>query len=116
MKWPSLVREASSCHRPSTSRPMILSAAASGCNTRCGKSGVGAGPLPGQMLGGGAMNDIALVILPETADDAEAIERLHERTFGPGRYAKTAYRLREQVAHRPDLSFAARIGTLLVGS
>lgn len=62
------------------------------------------------------MNDIALTILPETADDAEAIERLHERTFGPGRYAKTAYRLREQVAHRLDLSFTARIGTLLVGS
>jgi predicted N-acetyltransferase YhbS len=62
------------------------------------------------------MNDIALTILPETADDADAIERLHERTFGPGRYAKTAYRLREQVAHRLDVSFTARIGTLLVGS
>jgi predicted N-acetyltransferase YhbS len=62
------------------------------------------------------MNDISLTILPETKDDAEAIERLHERTFGPGRYAKTAYRLREQVTHRPDLSFTARIGTLLVGS
>ncbi len=62
------------------------------------------------------MNDISLAILPETADDAAAIERLHERTFGPGRYAKTAYRLREQVAHRLDVSFTARIGTLLVGS
>jgi predicted N-acetyltransferase YhbS len=62
------------------------------------------------------MNDISLTILPETKDDAEAIERLHERTFGPGRYAKTAYRLREQVEHRLDLSFTARIGTLLVGS
>jgi predicted N-acetyltransferase YhbS len=62
------------------------------------------------------MNDISLMILAETKGDAEAIERLHERTFGPGRYAKTAYRLREQVAHRLDLSFTARIGTLLVGS
>ena len=62
------------------------------------------------------MNDIALTIAPETADDAAAIERLHERTFGPGRYAKTAYRLREQVVHRLDVSFTARIGTLLVGS
>jgi len=62
------------------------------------------------------MNDISLTILPETKDDAEGIERLHERTFGPGRYAKTAYRLREQVPHRLDLSFTARIGTLLVGS
>jgi predicted N-acetyltransferase YhbS len=62
------------------------------------------------------MNDISLTILPEAEGDAEAIERLHERTFGPGRYAKTAYRLREQVSHRLDLSFIARIGTLLVGS
>jgi len=68
------------------------------------------------MLGGGAMTDISLTILPETQGDAPAIERLHERTFGPGRYAKTAYRLREQVAHSLDLSFTARIGTLLVGS
>jgi predicted N-acetyltransferase YhbS len=62
------------------------------------------------------MNDPTLTILPETADDAAAIERLHERTFGPGRYARTAYRIREGVAHRPELSFTARIGTLLVGS
>lgn len=62
------------------------------------------------------MTDVSLSILPETEGDAGAIERLHERTFGPGRYAKTAYRLREQVAHRLDLSFTARVGTLLVGS
>jgi len=62
------------------------------------------------------MSDVSLTILPETAADAAAIDRLHERTFGPGRFAKTAYRLREQVAHRLDVSFAARIGTLLVGS
>jgi predicted N-acetyltransferase YhbS len=55
-------------------------------------------------------------ILPETPEDAGAIERLHERTFGPGRYAKSAYRLREGAEHRIDLSFTARIGTLLVGS
>jgi predicted N-acetyltransferase YhbS len=52
-----------------------------------------------------------LTILPETPADAVAIERLHERTFGPGRYAKTAYRLREQVAHSLDLSFTARVGS-----
>src|SRR5262245_50146045 len=62
------------------------------------------------------MSDLSITILPETADDALAIERLHERTFGPGRYARTAYRIREQIAHRLDLSFTARIGTLLVGS
>ena len=68
------------------------------------------------MLGGGAMNDISVSIQPEAPHDAVAIERLHERTFGPGRYAKTAYRLREQVEHIRELSFTARIGTLLIGS
>jgi predicted N-acetyltransferase YhbS len=62
------------------------------------------------------MSDIALTILPETKADGQAIERLNERTFGPGRYAKTAYRLREQVPHSLDVSFIARIGTLLIGS
>src|SRR4051794_36917527 len=62
------------------------------------------------------MNDIAVTIMPENAADALAIERLHERTFGPGRFAKTAYRIRERIPHLPVLSFTARIGTLLVGS
>jgi predicted N-acetyltransferase YhbS len=62
------------------------------------------------------MNDLSITILPETAEDALAIERLHERTFGPGRYARTAYRIREEMTHRLELSFTARIGTLLVGS
>ena len=62
------------------------------------------------------MTDLSLTILPETAADAEAIERLHERTFGPGRYARSAFRIRERMTHRLDLSFTARIGTLLVGS
>src|SRR5258708_23643729 len=62
------------------------------------------------------MTDLSLTIRAETADDAAAIERLHERTFGPGRYAKTAYRIREGWPHAPALSFTARIGTLLVGS
>jgi predicted N-acetyltransferase YhbS len=62
------------------------------------------------------MTDLSLTILAETANDAQIIERLHARTFGPGRYVLSAYRLREHVDHRLDLSFTARIGTLLVGS
>lgn len=62
------------------------------------------------------MTDLSLTILAETPNDAQAIERLHERTFGPGRYVLSAYRLREHVEHLPDLSFTARIGTLMVGS
>ena len=62
------------------------------------------------------MSELTLTILPETVGDALAIERLHERTFGPGRYARSAYRIREGRGHLLELSFTARIGTLLVGS
>jgi predicted N-acetyltransferase YhbS len=62
------------------------------------------------------MNELALTIVPETAQDIDALEKLHERTFGPGRYTRTAYRLREGRHHLLELSFTARIGTLLVGS
>jgi len=68
------------------------------------------------MLIGTTMSELNLTILPETAEDALGVERLHERTFGPGRYARTAYRIREGRGHLLDLSFTARIGTLLVGS
>ena len=62
------------------------------------------------------MSDLSLTILPEKPNDADAIERLHERTFGPGRFVLSADRLREHVDHLLELSFTARIGTLLVGS
>src|ERR1700681_4062662 len=62
------------------------------------------------------MSELSLTILAETPDDALAIDRLHERTFGPGRYARSAYRIREGRGHLLELSFTARIGTLLVGS
>src|SRR5246127_5403239 len=62
------------------------------------------------------MTDLSLTILPETADDAAPIDRLNARTFGPGRYAKSAYRLREGIGHRLQFSFTAFVGTLLGGS
>ena len=62
------------------------------------------------------MSDLSVTILAEKPEDAGPIERLHERTFGPGRHARTTYRIREKIDHRLDLSFTARIGTLLVGS
>jgi predicted N-acetyltransferase YhbS len=59
----------------------------------------------------------ACTIRPESPLDAEAIERLHERAFGPGRFARTAYRLREGAHASPALfCFSALVGTLLVGS
>ena len=68
------------------------------------------------MLSREIMTDLSITISPETVNDAQAIERLNERTFGPGRFVLSAYRLREHVDHLLDLSFTAHIGTLLVGS
>jgi len=62
------------------------------------------------------MPDLPLILEPETPDDADAIIRLNERVFGPGRFARTAYRLRETTAADLSLSFVARVGTLLVGA
>ncbi len=62
------------------------------------------------------MIDLALRFAPMSAADEAAIEKLDERAFGPGRFARTAYRLREGVASDLSLSFVARVGTLLVGA
>jgi predicted N-acetyltransferase YhbS len=62
------------------------------------------------------MSDLKFTIRAELPADAETVERLHERAFGPGRFARTAYRLREGGALRLDLSFTALVGTLVVAS
>jgi len=62
------------------------------------------------------MPDISIDLTPEQPGDAAAIDKLHERAFGPGRFARTAFRLREGVTPRMDLSFVARIGSMVVGS
>ena len=55
-------------------------------------------------------------IRPERPGDADAIEALNAVCFGPGRFAKTAYRLREGVAPEHDLGFVASEGGMLLGS
>jgi len=62
------------------------------------------------------MTSLPLIIVPERPGDASAIEKLNERAFGPGRFARTAYRLREGVPPAADLSFVALVGSLLVGA
>jgi predicted N-acetyltransferase YhbS len=49
------------------------------------------------------------------ADRAE-IQKLDERAFGPGRFTRTAYRLREGVACDATLSCVASIGGMLIGA
>jgi predicted N-acetyltransferase YhbS len=62
------------------------------------------------------MAELPIILRPQTADDVAAIDRLNARAFGPGRYTRSAYRLREGVPADPDLSFVACVGTLLVGA
>ncbi|WP_122465519.1 GNAT family N-acetyltransferase [Brevundimonas lutea] len=56
----------------------------------------------------------ASAIEAETPFDAPAIEAVVMRAFGPGRYAKTAERLRE--GRTPAVGFVARDGGAVVGS
>ena len=46
-------------------------------------------------------------IRPETPDDTPHVEALVANVFGPGRFAKSAYRLREGVDAVAELSFVA---------
>jgi len=62
------------------------------------------------------MSDLPVVLEPETPADAEAILRLNDRVFGPGRFARTAYRVRETTPPDLSLSFVAWIGSLIVGA
>ena len=62
------------------------------------------------------MSDLKLTIQHETPGDADAIERLHERAFGPGRFARSSERIREEAEADPRLSIVARVLTLIVGS
>jgi predicted N-acetyltransferase YhbS len=62
------------------------------------------------------MADLSLVLAPLTPADLAAIDKLDDRVFGPGRFARSAYRLREGIEPDYALSFIARVGTLLVGA
>lgn len=62
------------------------------------------------------MMSFPFVIREELPADSAVIELLLDVAFGPGRFAKTAYRLREGIPHDPRLSFVAIAGDRLVGS
>jgi len=62
------------------------------------------------------MIDLAIRFSPLASVEEAAIDKLDERAFGPGRFARTAYRLREGVEPDLALSFVAHVGTLLVGA
>jgi predicted N-acetyltransferase YhbS len=62
------------------------------------------------------MTDVSITIRAEASADHDAIERLHARAFGPGRYARTAFRLREMACPGSAFGFVAHVGTFLAGS
>lgn len=62
------------------------------------------------------MKQTTWVIRPEDATDNDAIEALQAEAFGPGRFARTAFRIRENIAHRNDLSFVGLAGEDVAGS
>ena len=62
------------------------------------------------------MMSFPFLIRAEVAADSDCVEALLDIAFGPGRFAKTAYRLREGVPHDAALSFVALAGSRLVGS
>ncbi|MES0880773.1 GNAT family N-acetyltransferase [Roseibium sp. SCP14] len=62
------------------------------------------------------MKQTTWVIRLEDASDDIVIDDLQAEAFGPGRFARTAFRIRENVPHRTDLSFVGLAGSRIAGS
>lgn len=50
-----------------------------------------------------------VVTRPATPEDVPLISALHDRVFGPGRFARTAYRVREQMGPETEISRFCRL-------
>lgn len=57
-----------------------------------------------------------LVIRKALAQDVPEISRLHARVFGPGRFARSAYRVREGKGHLSRYCLVAHLGGQLIAS
>ena len=55
-------------------------------------------------------------VRPATAEDAAFIEELQAIAFGPGRFARTAFRIRERFPIDPSLSLVAEVDGVPCGS
>jgi len=66
------------------------------------------------MTAAAVLRNTSLAITPELPSDHAAVEALVLAAFGPGRYAKTAERIREHA--RMTLGLVARDGDRIVGS
>jgi predicted N-acetyltransferase YhbS len=50
-----------------------------------------------------------VVTRPATPEDVPLISALHDQVFGPGRFARTAYRVREQMGPETEISRFCRL-------
>ncbi|MEO1102233.1 MAG: N-acetyltransferase [Pseudomonadota bacterium] len=57
-----------------------------------------------------------IVLRSEFLSDYLAVESLYRVTFGPGRLARTAYRLRADIPHDTAVSFVAKRAGLVIGA
>lgn len=57
-----------------------------------------------------------IVYLPETPAHDPEIDAINEEAFGPGRFARAAYKIREGGPHERSLSFVAMHGDAVVAS
>ncbi len=62
------------------------------------------------------MIDPEFAVQPERGEDSRALRALAEEIFGPGRFARTAHRVRESAPIAADLSLTAWRGGDLAGS
>lgn len=62
------------------------------------------------------MNTLSLLTRLEELDDVPAIDGMYRAAFGPGAYARAAFRVREQAPHEPSLSFVTSVDGRLVAS
>ncbi len=61
-------------------------------------------------------NKPSISILPAKPSDSQWIEQSHARVFGPGRFARAAFRVRENIPIDPSLSLIAKIDGQKVAS
>ncbi len=62
------------------------------------------------------MTNSAFTLRPQAKGDQIHIDQLLDEAFGPGRFTRTAYRLREGVGEIGQLAYIAQSGGKIVGS
>jgi predicted N-acetyltransferase YhbS len=62
------------------------------------------------------MNSADVTYLPETPAHDSQIDAINEEAFGPGRFARAAYKIREGGPHDRSLSFVAMQGETVIAS